>query len=339
LEGGRFGSCFPDVVLKSSPSSSLFPSQAPMVLPSACLAARACGDWSRALHAFALTPDFGDVADEEEERDLEADAGANDIAHEKHEVSVPAQKNAGEDPLPGRSAYLILEGPYGRPTPRAGDFERVLLFAGGSGATFTLGVLDEVVGRCVRLGQMEGEKTRQWCGVGVLGRLVGVLSFPLPPLLTSAPRCCVRANPSPSTGAIWHKLVRPLPPPNRHLHHAALLRPRPPHTHLRRLPLRPLRRAAHSGDRHRGAPHIRAMLDRLLNPVAAPGVDCCGARMSIRGARAPRGRWKNLDDVIYLRKGFSFTYDWMYVLYELASCYFMKFPLVQSKSQHSIQSG
>jgi hypothetical protein len=48
---------------------------------------------------------------------------------------------------------------------RPGDFERVLLFAGGSGATFTLGVLDELVGRAVKLGRRDGEKTRRgvWC--------------------------------------------------------------------------------------------------------------------------------------------------------------------------------
>jgi hypothetical protein len=86
------------------------------------LAARACSDWSRALHTFALAPDFGDayLEDvkehvEEEERDLEA--AAHGITHEKREVVVPAnapvlaQKNAGgEGALPGCSAYLILEG-------------------------------------------------------------------------------------------------------------------------------------------------------------------------------------------------------------------------------------
>ncbi|KAJ7868125.1 hypothetical protein B0H13DRAFT_1897279 [Mycena leptocephala] len=103
------------------------------------LAARACGDWSRALHTFALTPDFGDAyledvkedpEQQEKERDLEA--AANGITYEKREFPVPAnaavppQKNAGgEDPLPGRSAYLILEGLYGGPTLRAGDFELV----------------------------------------------------------------------------------------------------------------------------------------------------------------------------------------------------------------------
>jgi hypothetical protein len=127
------------------------------------------------LHAFALAPDFSDTSiedvkeypeEQEQERDLEA--AANGIMHEKCEVSAPAnvlapaQRNAGgEDPLPERSAYLILEGPSRGPTLRAGDFERVLLFAGGSGMTFTLGVLDELVGRCVRLGRRDGEKTRR----------------------------------------------------------------------------------------------------------------------------------------------------------------------------------
>ncbi|QRV90937.1 nucleoporin-interacting protein NIC96 [Ceratobasidium sp. AG-Ba] len=41
-----------------------------------------------------------------------------------------------------------------------GDFESVLLVAGGSGATFTLGVLDDIVGRIVRHGRAKGEKTR-----------------------------------------------------------------------------------------------------------------------------------------------------------------------------------
>ncbi|KAJ7925707.1 hypothetical protein B0H13DRAFT_2654226 [Mycena leptocephala] len=167
------------------------------------LAAYACGDWSRAVHAFALASDFSDAYLEdvkehvvdEEERDLEADAGANDITHETREVSVPAnalvpaQKNAGgEDPLPGRCAYLILEGPYG--TPWAGNFERVLLFAGGSGATFTLGVLDELVGRS-------------------FGGCRGSFSFPpfprsssLLPLPSPLPRCGIQAN-APTSAINW----------------------------------------------------------------------------------------------------------------------------------------
>jgi hypothetical protein len=93
---------FPNFLL----TSTFFPSQAPTAPPLAYSSPRAPA-------ATGAAPDFGDayledvkedVADEEEERDLEADAGANDITHEKREVSVPAnalvpaQKNAGFPP-------------------------------------------------------------------------------------------------------------------------------------------------------------------------------------------------------------------------------------------------
>ncbi|KAJ7787990.1 hypothetical protein B0H13DRAFT_1936663, partial [Mycena leptocephala] len=97
------------------------------------LRARACGDWSRTLHAFTLTPDFGDVLEDladEEEHDLEAISARSQS---------PRRRKQKKESPPGRSAYLILWGPFGGPTPRAGDSERVLLFAGGSGATFHAG--------------------------------------------------------------------------------------------------------------------------------------------------------------------------------------------------------
>ncbi|CAE6520461.1 unnamed protein product [Rhizoctonia solani] len=54
----------------------------------------------------------------------------------------------------------MVDGPYGGLTFDLGDFESVLLVAGGSGATFTVGVLDDIVGRIVRHGRSKGEKTR-----------------------------------------------------------------------------------------------------------------------------------------------------------------------------------
>ncbi|KAJ8586867.1 hypothetical protein M405DRAFT_864231, partial [Rhizopogon salebrosus TDB-379] len=42
-----------------------------------------------------------------------------------------------------------------------------LLVAGGSGIAFTLGILDDIVGRCIRLERSQGERTRKpepaWC--------------------------------------------------------------------------------------------------------------------------------------------------------------------------------
>ncbi|KAF8202804.1 hypothetical protein K438DRAFT_1581076 [Mycena galopus ATCC 62051] len=129
------------------------------------LAARACGDWSRALHDFATAP----------KRVLDTKIKEN---------FTPS--SASDDALPGRKAHLILEGPYGGPSLHAPSFERVLLFAGGSGVTFTLRVLDDLVGRCARLGRRDGGeviKTRRvvWCWC--------VRSFgacPFPPSLASA---------------------------------------------------------------------------------------------------------------------------------------------------------
>ncbi|KAJ7106542.1 ferric reductase like transmembrane component-domain-containing protein [Mycena epipterygia] len=116
------------------------------------LAARACGDWSRALHDFASTGDVDDV--------LEKRVPSPDDAALHHD-----DDDDDDAVVPGRDAHLVLEGPYGGPTLRATDFETVLLFAGGSGATFTLGVLDDLVGRCARNGRREGEQTRRvmWC--------------------------------------------------------------------------------------------------------------------------------------------------------------------------------
>lgn len=86
------------------------------------LGARVCGDWTRELNAFAQNGEK-----------------SNGIEH----VSV------------------LLDGPYGGPSLDYGAYESVLLVAGGSGVTFTLGVLDDLVGRVVKLGRPNGERTRR----------------------------------------------------------------------------------------------------------------------------------------------------------------------------------
>ncbi|KAJ7590895.1 hypothetical protein C8J56DRAFT_782506 [Mycena floridula] len=100
------------------------------------LGARARGDWTRALNAFA----------QEEQKLL-------NCLNEKTSGPVPVQ--------------VLIDGPYGGCSVDLGNYETVLLFAGGSGATFTIGLLDEIVGRCVLLNRSRGEKTRRiefsWC--------------------------------------------------------------------------------------------------------------------------------------------------------------------------------
>ncbi|CAE6412014.1 unnamed protein product [Rhizoctonia solani] len=55
---------------------------------------------------------------------------------------------------------VMVDGPYGGLTFDLGDFESTLLVSGGSGATFTVGILDDIVGRVIRHGRAKGEKTR-----------------------------------------------------------------------------------------------------------------------------------------------------------------------------------
>ncbi|KAJ7459234.1 iron reductase [Mycena latifolia] len=157
------------------------------------LAARACGDWSRALHNFALTPEPQDYYfDDDEDLPVEKDCAAVE-AEAAHEKPAPAATTTEKAAL-GRDAHLILDGPYGGPTLHAPDYARVLLFAGGSGATFTLGVLDELVGRCTRPGAMDGTRTRKvvWCWCV---RSFGAINWFAPYLLQIATRAAAPGSP------------------------------------------------------------------------------------------------------------------------------------------------
>lgn len=69
---------------------------------------------------------------------------------------------------PGAKRVMVMiDGPYGGLSLDLGQYENVLLFAGGAGATFAMGVLDDIVGRITRLNRRNGERTRRiefaWC--------------------------------------------------------------------------------------------------------------------------------------------------------------------------------
>ncbi|KAF7314253.1 Iron reductase [Mycena kentingensis (nom. inval.)] len=141
--GGRAWEAHPLSICCAAPGESCLtaPDGAPLGM---LLAARVAGDWSQSLHTWAQQPDY--VFDPEEEKeDVEAQPSSADSA------KTPGVASTTEDDLPGRDVHLILEGPYGGPTLSPDDFESVLMFAGGSGATFTLGVLDALVARAVPL--------------------------------------------------------------------------------------------------------------------------------------------------------------------------------------------
>jgi hypothetical protein len=57
--------------------------------------------------------------------------------------------------------HVMIDGPYGGCGLDLGEYENVLLVAGGVGVTFTLGLLDDLVGRVVRHERGRSERTRR----------------------------------------------------------------------------------------------------------------------------------------------------------------------------------
>ncbi|KAI0655804.1 iron reductase [Cubamyces menziesii] len=132
---GRVFESHPLTIVNAPSSTSCVPSS------TLTLGARVLGDWTRAINRYANA---------EQERLL---------ATEK-------ETEKGELP-PGVPVQVMIDGPYGGSSVDLGDYESVLLVAGGAGATFTLAMLDDIVARCVKLGRQNGEKTRRiefvWC--------------------------------------------------------------------------------------------------------------------------------------------------------------------------------
>jgi len=118
------------------------------------LGAKVSGDWTRALNEHAFK-------EAEEMKDLMISEKQNTDKEKKVEV------DDGTTKFPEVPVQIMLDGPYGGCSVDLGDYESVLLFAGGAGATFTIGLLDDIVGRCVRQKRFCGEKTRRiefaWC--------------------------------------------------------------------------------------------------------------------------------------------------------------------------------
>lgn len=136
--GSRVFESHPLTICNAPPNTSCLSER------SILLGARARGDWSNALNTYARS-------------------------------ELPETKSKlDEDPPADVPMQVMLDGPYGGCSIDLGEFENVLLVAGGSGITFTLGLLDDLVGRCVRLRRQGSERTRHiemaWCvrGFGCL---------------------------------------------------------------------------------------------------------------------------------------------------------------------------
>ena len=84
------------------------------------------------------------------------------------EMKMPVTEKVEDAQFPSEvPVQVMIDGPYGGCSVDLGDHETILLFSGGSGITFTLGLLDDIVGRCTKKGRSNGERTRRiefgWC--------------------------------------------------------------------------------------------------------------------------------------------------------------------------------
>jgi ferric-chelate reductase len=129
---GRVFESHPLTILSAPSASSC------LSLHALYLGARVCGDWTRALNLYAKD-------------------GVGSLSKE--------EKDAAENV--GTQVQVMVDGPYGGCSIDLGRYESVLLVSGGSGATFAVGLLDDIVGRCVKLGRRGGERTKRiefaWC--------------------------------------------------------------------------------------------------------------------------------------------------------------------------------
>ncbi|KAF9446921.1 hypothetical protein P691DRAFT_707681 [Macrolepiota fuliginosa MF-IS2] len=145
---GRIFESHPLTILTAPPSTSCLNN---VYAPGITLGARSVGDWSRALNKFARNKGY-----------LESE-----YSSQKEKAIDDNESTEFCSSAPQTQVQVMVDGPYGGCGLDLGRYETVLLFAGGAGATFTLGMLDDIVGRCVRLGRPNGERTRRiefaWC--------------------------------------------------------------------------------------------------------------------------------------------------------------------------------
>jgi ferric-chelate reductase len=105
--------------------------------PGIILGARVMGDWTKALNEYALR----------EGNSIQSLAQSTPAAAGVHSSSSSTSGSLPQGPMPV-PVQVMFDGPYGGCKLDLPSYERVLLVAGGSGVTFAVGVLDELVAAC-----------------------------------------------------------------------------------------------------------------------------------------------------------------------------------------------
>jgi ferric-chelate reductase len=127
-------------IINAPPSisvSSDFSDSTDRLIPGIYLAARNCGDWTGALNLLAQSDLVEDKFQEEKTAPNQHDGQMTEVG-------------CCAEPRVFRRISVMLDGPYGGSSVDFTASEHVLFVAGGAGATFTLGLLDDTVGRIVR---------------------------------------------------------------------------------------------------------------------------------------------------------------------------------------------
>ena len=143
------------------------------------MGARVNGDWSNALNTYANENGGAPLSSADIKKHGKASVEVQDAEGKIYALSDSKRQSFasgvsfGAPELPnwvlngGAQVQVMLDGPYGGSGVDLGEYESVFLVAGGSGITFTVGLLDDIVGRCSRLERAGGERTRAiefvWC--------------------------------------------------------------------------------------------------------------------------------------------------------------------------------
>jgi ferric-chelate reductase len=117
--------------------------------PGILLGVRVKGNWTKALNEYALS-----MADDVQSTcSLDAASSSADSPVSRALALVPVQ--------------VMFDGPYGGCALDLPNYELVLLAAGGSGAMFAVGVLDELVAACCLSERKQDTRTERvefvWC--------------------------------------------------------------------------------------------------------------------------------------------------------------------------------
>jgi len=155
---GRIFESHPLTILSAPPRTTCLSSR------TLILGARAKGDWTRALNAYARANSSVSASPKSELDDIFLAKKQASSSSEKDSVIVKELSWMADE---GAPVQVMIDGPYGGSSVDLGEYESVLLVSGGSGVTFALGMLDDIVGRCVKLGRPNGERTKKiefsWC--------------------------------------------------------------------------------------------------------------------------------------------------------------------------------